>query len=510
MSSVETPDTSKNGWAAGRQPQLDGASGQTRVRVAPNSVVDRRRRHSPSRSSIEKQPTDKLPWPVVLFLVGLVVPWVIPIGALNMSVYRIVLVGSVLPCLVLWMRGRAGRIRAADVGLLVLCLWVAISLAVAHGLQSAIEPAGIFLVETMGAYLLARCFIRTRKDFENVVRLWTKLVLLLLPFSLYEWTTGGKPILVAFGSIFPTVEITMMQPRLGFWRVQGPFSHSIEYGLFCGSLLALVFPVVAQGRHIAARLALTGAIAATAFMSMSSAPIAGLIIHSLLIAWNWFLNSIKYRWKILWGLAFASYLVVEFGSNQPPIQFYISHFTFDGQTGWYRLAIWEFGSASVLSHPWLGIGLNEYARPSWMGSGSVDNFWLVNAIRHGIPAVVLIMTSCFWLTWTVAFKKGLDQKLDTYRVAYLICLMSFFFVGCTIHFYGPIYVWFLFFLGSGVWMLDVKPSESTRTESPLAWGRNSTANWNGRNELNTPPSRRRQQVNAGATRPSKDTNVRLG
>ncbi|WKL39822.1 O-antigen ligase family protein (plasmid) [Sinorhizobium meliloti] len=122
---------------------------------------------------------------------------------------------------------------------------------------------------------------------------------------------------------------------------------------------------------------------------------------------------------------------MEFGSNQTPVKFYISHFTFDAQTGWYRLAIWEFGSASVLNHPILGIGLTEYARPSWMGSASVDNFWLLIAIRHGIPAVVLMLGSCLWLTGAMAFKKGLDEKEDTFRLSLLISLMALFF--CRMH-----------------------------------------------------------------------------
>ena len=41
----------------------------------------------------------RLSWPVFLFLLALVVPWVIFIGPLRLSVYRIVLLVMVLPCL---------------------------------------------------------------------------------------------------------------------------------------------------------------------------------------------------------------------------------------------------------------------------------------------------------------------------------------------------------------------------------------------------------------------------
>src|SRR5918995_808931 len=50
-------------------------------------------------------------WPVALFLIALVVPWIFYFGTLRMTVYRIVLLLMFLPCLTMWMLGKAGRIR---------------------------------------------------------------------------------------------------------------------------------------------------------------------------------------------------------------------------------------------------------------------------------------------------------------------------------------------------------------------------------------------------------------
>ena len=80
-----------------------------------------------------------------------------------------------------------------------------------------------------------------------------KVIALLFPFAVYEWITGNKPILSAFSAVFPTVEITMMEPRLGFWRVQGPFPHSIVFGVFCGSIFALTLLVAGTGRGAVSR-----------------------------------------------------------------------------------------------------------------------------------------------------------------------------------------------------------------------------------------------------------------
>ena len=411
-----------------------------------------------SRSSRSKTlpAKNRPPWPVVLFLVGLVVPWIIPLGPLNLSVYRIVLLLTLLPCLWMLASGRAGRVRAPDIGLLMYCGWSALSLVKIHGAGLAVEPAGILLIETLGAYLLARCYIRDAADFENVIIFMAKIISLLFPFAVYEWLTGNKPILSAFSTVFPTVEVTMMQPRLGFWRVQGPFDHSIVFGVFCGSIFALSrLCLRADGNTSSGGFRMTLTACAT-IMSMSSAPIAGLAMQGVLILWNWLLKRYRSRWKLLWALVFAAYLVVEFGSNQTPIKFYISHFTFDGATGWYRLSIWEYGSASVLNHPLFGIGLADWARPKWMASDSIDNFWLIIAMRNGVPALVLMFGSYLWIVFSVAFREINDEKLQNYRVAYLICMAVYFFVGTTVHFYVAPYAWFMFLLGSGVWLLDVK------------------------------------------------------
>ncbi len=396
----------------------------------------------------------KLAWQVRLFLAALFVPWIIPVGPLNLSAYRIVLLASTIPCLIVWLRGGAGRIRAADVTLLLFALWSDLALVHAHGLGGAVQPAGIFFVETVGAYMLARCYIRDAEAFRGAVAFMVKLVILLLPFALFEAFTGTKPLLTAFGTIFPTVDSTLMSPRMGFWRVQGPFEHSILFGTVCGSLFALTALVLGQGMARLPRLLLVGTVGFTAALSMSSAPMAGVALQGVLMAWNSTFKAYPGRWKVLWGLVLLAYLVVEFGSNQTPVAFYVSKFTFDGATGWYRMLIWQFGSASVLAHPFLGIGNSDWARPVWMPSNSVDNFWLLTAMRYGLPAVTLLAVSFLFVILPVSRRKSQDAVREAYRMGYVLCMASFVVVGCTVHFWAAPYAWLMFLLGSGAWFLE--------------------------------------------------------
>ncbi len=432
----------------------------------PDGTSARRDLTSHASSSRRAETWARPHWAVVLFLFGLAVPWIIPLGALNLSVYRLVLLAFLLPCLFSWMRGSIG-FHLPDLALFLYAIWAAVALFTAHDSSAATQTAGIFFIETVGAYLLARRYIRDVASFRGMVLVVTMVVLVLSPFAFYEWVTGNKPILSTLGTIFPTVEITTMVPRWGFWRVQGPFSHSIEFGLFCTSILALTHIAWGHDRSFASRWFLTALVAGTTLFSMSSAPISCLIFQVMLIGYNWLLSRVRSRWTILWCIVIVAFSVVQFGSELGAAKFFISNFTFDPQTGWYRVAIWDFGSASVLNHPWLGIGLGDWERPRWMASDSVDNFWLLTAMRYGIPSVVLMLGSCIWMMVAVARAKGADRNIENCRLAYLICMAMFLFVGMTIHFAHAIYAWFMFVLGSGAWLLDTKRSNSVRAESSV-------------------------------------------
>jgi O-antigen ligase len=394
-------------------------------------------------------------------MIALVIPWIIPLGGVNFPIYRIVLLSMLVPCLAHLLQKKAGTVRAADIGVFAYCIWIGIALTTTQGFAKALQPSSSFFIDGFGAYLLGRCYIRSAEDFGQMVSFAVKLLATLLPFALYEWMTGKTILLTMFGAVFPTVEFADMPPRLGLFRVQGPFSHPILFGVFCGSIFALVCSVpsstgFAFGRGFSACI-----VAVSAMLSMSSAPLAGVAFQAALLIWCKALSRFSWNLNVLWALVLTGYLIVEFGSNQTPIQFYISHFTFDTQTGWYRLLIWDFGSASVMNHPLFGIGLDDWVRPPWMASKSVDNFWLLTAMRYGVPALIIISMSCLVLWISLARKRTLPAALKPYRQAYLICMVTFVFVGSTVHFWASLYSWFFFLLACGVWLLDINREASS-------------------------------------------------
>jgi hypothetical protein len=397
----------------------------------------------------------KIPWPVFLFLSALVVPWPIFIGPLRMSLYRIVLLVMVLPCLAMWTSGKAGRIRTADIALLLFWFWSALSFIVIDGMTLSVQPIGIGFIETIGAYLLARCYIRDADDFYNMVQLLFRIVVFLLPFAVLECVTGQNILRDLFVTTLSPPSDLSGTVRLGLSRVSSVFDHPILFGLSTGSVFALGYLVLGYQKSFFQRSVRTGIVGATAILSLSAGPLIAIVTQGFLLSWNSLLRGIKFRWIILIGVFVLLVLAIELAAKRSTLEIVVSYFLFDPVSYWFRVQIWDLGSASVLNHPVFGVGMNQWQRPEWMPP-SIDNFWLIIAVQHGLPAAFLLLVALFSLFLVVGFKKGLDDKLIEYRAGFLITLSAYFLVGWTVAFWDATYVLFLFQMGSGVWMLDVE------------------------------------------------------
>jgi O-antigen ligase len=201
---------------------------------------------------------------------------------------------------------------------------------------------------------------------------------------------------------------------------------------------------------------MSGLVALSVILSLSSGPISALAAQVMLLTWGWCLSAVKIRWKILIGLVALGVLLVELFAKRSLPQILFSSFALDVESAYFRLLIWEFGAQSALSHPWFGVGFGQWERPFWLGS-SIDMFWLYNAVVFGIPAGTLMLLAFLSAILPISLKPGLDDKLYAYRAAYLIAMTGMFLVGWTVHFWNGTYVLFLFLLGSGMWILDCAP-----------------------------------------------------
>ncbi|MCI2401177.1 hypothetical protein [Aliiroseovarius subalbicans] len=391
-----------------------------------------------------------------MLLVSLIFPFIIFVGPLRLSVYRLVLLIFFFPVVFTWLRGGAGRIRLADLALLFFCAWSTLSYAVIHGTAVSIERGGIVLVETMGAYLLARCYIRNADSFLLMVRVLFWIIAILLPFAAFEALTGQNLLLKFFDAIYPSYRDVYKEPRWGMRRVQGPFEHPILFGVFCGSAVGLVHLVLGYEKAFVSRVFRSAIVSVAAFFSLSSGPLVAAGIQISLLLWNGVFCTVKSRWKILFSLSLIGWFVISMASNRSVPQIVISLLAFNTSSAWNRLRIWEYGSASVLKHPVFGIGLNDWERAPWMVD-SVDMFWLVPAMRHGFPGGISLHLALGLVVLGILLRKGLSKRQNQFRTGFLITMAGFYISGWTVHYWNATYVLFMFLLGSGAWLLDAKP-----------------------------------------------------
>jgi O-Antigen ligase len=403
---------------------------------------------------------------IPLFVFSLALPFFFFIGPTRMSPYRLILVVTFLPCLAAWLSGALGKVRLADILMLLTAAWGAIVLITLHGIDTALQSAGIFVIETFGPFLLARKYIRDYTGFQNMVKALALTIIVILPFAILE-NVSGSPILIEFfGKIFPVYPIIGSEPRLGLRRAQGTFEYSILFGIVCSSAFALSYYV---GGNAMRRLWRSGLVAMAVVSSLSSGPLLSLVVQGILIVWDRVTARVASRWAILAAIVVGAYIAVDLTSNRSPFDVFISYLTFNSETSYMRVHIWNYGTESVMQHPILGLGQTEWEHPDWMG-GSIDNFWLVAAVRYGILGFLLMAGSFLAVCFGLGRLRNLSFEAAQCRKGLIITICGLVFSICTVHVWDAPYVLILFLLGSGMWIFDYPK------ENPAAFGTTRNSN----------------------------------
>jgi O-antigen ligase len=381
---------------------------------------------------------------LVIFLVSLLIPLSINIGQLRLTPYRIVLLILFLPLLVQIFASKAGRVTTTDWLVILYGFWIFISLLVIHG-ASEIPFAGISVVELLGGYFAGRILVRGPDDYKRVFGILMVALIFLLPFAVLETVTGKLIIPDLLRILGDTPERAWSAyGRMGLERVYSVFDHPILYGLFCTITLAN-FALIARSRSgivLAMALALI-----SISLSLSSGPLLAALLQCVLLGWYWIFGS---RWKPLIALMIALYMGFVIAADRSLPSFIIEKISFNPMTGWVRLAVFQYGWQSVMDHPIFGIGLGDWVRPSWL-TGSVDNFWLLNAMRYGLPGGALIVGVFLSHFFAASWASQHVAENSMLRSAHLIALAATAFTLATVHIWGSLYVFLMFYMGAGGW-----------------------------------------------------------
>lgn len=405
----------------------------------------------------------KTPTPIIFLLLCFLCPteFSVFVGDIRLPPHRIALL-LLIPFAVMRMMTRLDtRLRAFDGMFILFGVWMVVTYTY-HGLgMSGFIYGGSLALETTGSFLIARAWVRDVDTLRNTLKVALGVVVLAALIALPETLFGQVYTHDLLAKLTGYHHPTSVHTRLGLTRAYGTFDHPIHYGTFCAALLAM-FWYVERGTF--GRLRRSAIVSGATFLGLSSAPILCLGIQAGLITWERLTRGLSARVWLTIGAIVVAYIAISLVATRSPITILATKLTLDSSTGFYRLIIWEHGLKTVFAHPMLGIGLADWARPDWMASDTIDAFWLLTAMRSGLPSVFLLIVALGSLVHAVN-KRGVRNKSALTRGlsrGWLFSLIALCFIATTVHFWNVSLTFFFFFIGLAGALADPKRKRKKR------------------------------------------------
>jgi hypothetical protein len=397
----------------------------------------------------------KLATPAMLLAVSFIMPpeTSIALGSLRLSPYRVILLFTVLPNLIHLLSGKAGRFNGVDMAVIGHSIWCIIALGAYGGPGMALESGGIYFVEAVGAYAMGRRYVRNPDDFYALSKVLAIVVCSLLAVALPESVLHNHFPREIFRAVLGGPGLPVIEPRWGLSRAFGTFEHPILFGVFCSMPFAMAFFVVRPRLARFRAAAMMAALLMASFVSLSAGAWLMVGLQLALAGWDYFTRGLPGRWMLLFGLFISVLVVVSSFSNRSPVKVFISYASFSAQSSYNRILIWEYGTAEVARHPIMGLGLGDWIRAPWM-SASMDNFWLVVAVRYGLPALVLLVLSLAIIIFKATRQRNVDPQWVACRMAWICTIAATALASCTVHLWNNTFGFFMFLIGAGAWLVE--------------------------------------------------------
>ncbi len=391
---------------------------------------------------------------LALFLFACLLPINLFLGDFRVDPYRIVLLAMFIPAAGYIFAGQAGSVTRADLLMLCFGVWIMVTMIRHHG-QWGLINGGITVVELVGAYLLGRMLVRSAEDYRRFIRFFMITLVLIAPFALAELLTGRWVIGDILGQFFRTHPRQPTAPRWGLNRVQGIASHSILFGVYCAIGFANAYYL--YRRQVTKMVVAVVFVSAMVFSSLSAGPLLAVQIQVAIIAWG---ILTKENWRKLLIISVIGYVVIDMLSNRGPMLIILETFTFSTHTTWTRINIYNYGSAEVMRNPIFGIGFNPYSRPGWL-TPSVDNYWLLTALRHGLVGLIFLATALAFHVWRIVRTGPISAEAGDARLAYMVTFVGLAFALATVHIWNSVASIIFFYFGAGAFLYT---SSSVKTD----------------------------------------------
>jgi len=321
--------------------------------------------------------------------------------------------------------GRNWRPSVTDVAVFALAGTIAGSEFLAAGYKEAQNLMFATLASMAGPYLAARLLLDAPDRDVAVARRFVILVFVVTIIGVYEFRFGVNPFLRYLGTLFPGQGLGWVTTfRHGFARVAGPYSHAILAGLMVVVAYRLA-RWLQWGRQWEPRFALLPALpwskaaaislvlAVGSVMTIARGPILGGVLGAALIM----VASSRHRRHLLPAVAVGFVVLVPVGylalmaylDVQPGMAMTMSQ-----ESAMYRKVMIERYIDIAIEQAALGWGRNTW--PKLPGMASIDNYYLLLSLMHGLVATGLLLFLFAWQGLRL-FRRGMAEAHDANSLA---------------------------------------------------------------------------------------------
>ncbi|MDJ0641428.1 MAG: hypothetical protein QNJ15_01295 [Erythrobacter sp.] len=322
--------------------------------------------------------------------------------------------------------------------------WTAFALFMTTEAVDAFTASVAQVTDTALAYFFARAAFRSLRDVRIFLLLMLPGLAVMGGILVYESVTKTH-LLQPFVAQFTGQGVnTRIDERLGFMRARGPFPHPILAGIFFASFLPLYWLSGLRGWPFLIGIAAS----ISSFFTVSSAALLALAAGTGLVVYNWLSEQIaNLSWRMFFLAGALVTFVLEFGTNAGAFSFVMRFASLNSYSAYNRVLIWRYGTDNVEKNPWFGIGYAEWERPSWM-KGSIDHYWLLQAIQFGIIPPLLIGLACAIAIYTLARRSTHSTRVDQrFERGIAIAMAVFAFGVISVAIWLSAQAWFFMLLG---------------------------------------------------------------
>lgn len=296
--------------------------------------------------------------------------------------------------------GRRWRPVPMDGVIIAFAAWVGYSDYAARGYDDAQNLMFAMLFSVLAPYFVARWVITAEGLDVAVARCFVIIVFGVALVGLWEARFGFNPFHALIGTLFPGQGKGWVTTfRYGMARVAGPYSHAILAGI----MLAVAF-ILQRWLHTAShweprfvRLkalpwskawVITAVLAVGMLMTVARGPWLGALAAVALLAAGQAVNrkrALKLAGASLAiGAAAVFWILSDYLDIEPG-----AAMTMSQESALYRKLLFEKYFEIAMDSLWFGWGLTTW--PRVRGMESIDNYYLLISLMHGVPAMAMLV-----------------------------------------------------------------------------------------------------------------------